>query len=424
MKSRIRCRNCGEKGDHLTIQCPLRSPGNRAKPLKAYMAAIKKENDDKLFHCTITIHGEKNATIHANSIQEFWSDLEAAYAHSIHQDYTGVMKKEEESGGRLFLRNDAMLERGEYVFVSRTSVIETMGDLYGYIDDGVETLKAIRPLQEGALTKLNQELILRSNHFSLFHEGNSLSLDETRVLSEYLGGQDSKRASYDEDDEDEELRDTMDKLSGSKDDDITEAINYILVANNLTTIAQKDTVVSEDLVLELHRLVLDGLLLDAEEGVAGEYRKVSIGVSGSNTARAHACDIPPLMSAWVEYLVQRDGEHLVDFLTRIHTEFQRIHPFRDGNGRVGRLVMNILLIQRGYPILAFPPTASVLFNHGVHMALNGKPAIFSRLLAEVLFSTLQKYQDATNTTLLPRIDDLVSYHLHSARTVSPSELQK
>jgi fido (protein-threonine AMPylation protein) len=61
--------------------------------------------------------------------------------------------------------------------------------------------------------------------------------------------------------------------------------------------------------------------------------------------------VPGLVSDWLDDVNAGpgDGEHLVEHLARVHVRFESIHPFRDGNGRTGRLVVNLLLVRRGYP---------------------------------------------------------------------------
>jgi hypothetical protein len=57
------------------------------------------------------------------------------------------------------------------------------------------------------------------------------------------------------------------------------------------------------------------------------------------------------MQDWVDASAHgpRDDEHPIAFIARLHAWFERIHPFVDGNGRAGRLLLNFMLIQRGYP---------------------------------------------------------------------------
>jgi prophage maintenance system killer protein len=116
------------------------------------------------------------------------------------------------------------------------------------------------------------------------------------------------------------------------------------------------------------------------------------------------------MSSWGEKeLVQQDDEHVVEYLSRIHSKFQDIHPFRDGNGRVGRLVMNVLLLQQGYPVMAFAPSFNVLFSHGVSNGVRKNYIIFSLLLAEVLFASFRAYEEALEVKLLPSVDDSIQF---------------
>jgi len=186
----------------------------------------------------------------------------------------------------------------------------------------------------------------------------------------------------------------INQVRGSK-HDIDEAVNHIRVANHLQEMANSEEI-DENFVRHLHAMVMEGLLSEEDEGLPGEYRKVSIGVHGSQVSRALAFDVPPMMAKWCKSLEQQKDELIVDYLTRIHTNFQYIHPFIDGNGRIGHLVMNLILLKRGYPVLVFPNNLSNMFNHGVEMCHRGSTDIFSRLLAESLFTSLQ----------LPRIEDI------------------
>jgi len=62
-------------------------------------------------------------------------------------------------------------------------------------------------------------------------------------------------------------------------------------------------------------------------------------------------DVPARMSTWVERACQlaRVERPFPEALADVHAEFERVHPFLDGNGRTGRLVTNLLLVRLGYP---------------------------------------------------------------------------
>jgi fido (protein-threonine AMPylation protein) len=398
------CRNCGEKG-HLSIRCPLKRPEDRAKPWKEQVDAFDVAQEAMTFHCTVPMHPGKNAVVHANSVDEFWLDIRAAYNHSLYMDYEGIMK----DSAVLVPPEHPDVEPGTYKFVSRTLDL-TNEQLYHLLDEGVDKLRKQQPLAKAIVERVDNELLLQFTHFSLSHEGNSLGLDATRKLATLLVGKDSKRLV-----EDVELQDKIAKIPGTR-DDLTEAVNHILVSDLLEQIANNQEV-TETLVLKLHSMVMKDLLHNVEEGLPGAYRKVSIGVHGSSVPRALAADVPPLMSAWNASLVQKENEHIIDFLSRIHTKFQGIHPFRDGNGRIGRLIMNLLLFKQGYPVLVFPCTMSNMFNHGVDMGTKGTLELFSRLLAESIFASLQAYEDALGVQLLPRIEDIMEMEVEKLGSV-------
>jgi Fic family protein len=59
--------------------------------------------------------------------------------------------------------------------------------------------------------------------------------------------------------------------------------------------------------------------------------------------------VPPLISAWVRDANELRSEAEPEALARLHARFAQIHPFLDGNGRTGRLILNLLLVRLGYP---------------------------------------------------------------------------
>lgn len=183
--------------------------------------------------------------------------------------------------------------------------------------------------------------------------------------------------------------------------DLKEARNHIYVSNLLPELSELD--ISEVLVLQLHKWTMSGILTNAKEGPAGEYRKFQVQMMGSRSAVAHPDDVAPLMKRFYEKtLVQEEEEDLLEYISRVHTEFQKIHPFADGNGRVGRQIINILLMKNKYPILVLPSTMSIAFNHAVGTAAEGNVTLFTRLLAEPVFKSLNVYEKALpGVELLP-----------------------
>jgi hypothetical protein len=407
---KLKCRFCDE--NHLSIRCPQRSPEAKPRSWKDQVASFDADQDKKPFKCDIKLQPNKPPSlVCCDEISEFWKDIRVHYNQSIYRDFAGIRLK---GTGTLIPPDHELIQPGHYELVSRTHSWNDE-ELVQVLQEGVDELKSQRPLDPEAVMKLEAELLLNYNYFSLKHEGNELSLDETAKVTRLLAGKDWKHAT-----EHEELRNEANSISDST-NDVQEAINHIMVSQELPEYAK--TGLTQEGILHLHSKIMHNLLHEEEEGLPGEYRKVFIGVQGSEKGRPNHADVPLLMNKWfMESLVQHDGENLMDYLARIHTEFQYIHPFRDGNGRMGRLIMNILLLKRGFPVLVLPTTLSMMFNHAIEMGHRGDRRLFARLISEALFSSLQSYEDAIDgAQLLPSTQDVFGQEnmMASPKMVSP-----
>ena len=389
MPPTLKCSKCG--GKHWTMRCPLKAPDQRAKTLEEIKAALERERTQKVYRCTIPMNKfiGKVASCGCDDVEDFWKDIRNCQDHSLYRDYAGIIHKDTNT---LYLPQSENIPEGEYVLVSRTHNMSTK-ELSSVIATAIGELKEELPLQPEIVKKVQEDLFLRYTHFSIHHEGNNLSWDETKMIEECMNEYPNKEDRREE---------AMKVVPGSK-EDITEAWNHIYVSNELDSLYEKD--INEHLLLQLHSWIMNDLLHQADEGLPGEYRKCSINVSGSKHCRPPPADVPALMKKFFEVEMKQDeNENLFEYLCRIHSRFQDIHPFRDGNGRVGRLLMNLILMKHGYPVLVLPNSLSMMFNYSVSLAIDGKTSTFTRLVAEAIFDTLQVYEKALDISLLPGQD--------------------
>jgi Fic family protein len=98
-------------------------------------------------------------------------------------------------------------------------------------------------------------------------------------------------------------------------------------------LGRRDFVIDENFLLDLHVRLMNGILTDA-----GRFRRHSARITGSRVTVANYSRIADLLQK-LHTEVQRPDESLVAFLARQHAEFERLHPFSYGNGRVGRQLM-------------------------------------------------------------------------------------
>ena len=151
------------------------------------------------------------------------------------------------------------------------------------------------------------------------------------------------------------LQDTTDVLLKNtikKDHDIRE----IYEAKNLAEISEhllshKDAKLDRNLLLSLHQMLLKGI----NDKWAGRFRQGKEWVRIGTHVGANPDFIPGLMqNLFEQYTDTKSQEYFLSNIARFHAEFEIIHPFNDGNGRIGRVMINKQLVDLGYPPIIIP----------------------------------------------------------------------
>lgn len=187
------------------------------------------------------------------------------------------------------------------------------------IENKLKILTKRRPLTEGELERLNEEFLVEYTYNSNAIEGNTLTLRETDMVLRGL--------TVDQKSLDEHL-----EVVGHK-----EAFDYV------KKLVCEHKELSEKVIKDIHYLVL----ADKKED-RGVYRRVPVRIMGS----IHEPVQPYLIKNKMEELLENyknSKEDIITRLARFHIEFESIHPFIDGNGRTGRLLVNLELLKAGYP---------------------------------------------------------------------------
>lgn len=102
-------------------------------------------------------------------------------------------------------------------------------------------------------------------------------------------------------------------------------------------------------ILGVHGLILRGV----DDENAGRFRNVPVRISGSAVVMPNPRKVPELMEDFLAWLGEKHDLHPVALAGEAHYRLVSIHPFTDGNGRTARLLMNLLLMQQGYPPPSF-----------------------------------------------------------------------
>lgn len=192
-------------------------------------------------------------------------------------------------------------------------------NLLSQIDRKKRELDTRRPLTEGELERLNEEFVVEYTYNSNAIEGNTLTLRETDLVLRGLTV-DSKP-----------LKDHLEAV-GHKD-----AFDFV------RELVKENVPLSEHNIKQIHYLVLADKKQDR-----GVYRRVPVHIMGAHHEPAQPYRIEPKMEQLLQ-AYKDDTEHIITKLARFHIEFEGIHPFIDGNGRTGRLLVNLELMKAGYP---------------------------------------------------------------------------
>ncbi len=196
---------------------------------------------------------------------------------------------------------------------------KTAESLLDIIDRKKMELDSRRPLTEGEVERLTEEFVVEYTYNSNAIEGNTLTLRETDMVLRGLTI-DQKPLKY-----------HMEAV-GHK-----EAFDFVrdLVKNQIP--------LSENVIKQIHYLVLADKKDDR-----GVYRRIPVRIMGAKHEPVQPYLIQPKMEQLLE-TYRNSTEHIIPRLARFHIEFEGIHPFIDGNGRTGRLLVNLELMKAGYP---------------------------------------------------------------------------
>ena len=183
-----------------------------------------------------------------------------------------------------------------------------------------ELLSDLRPLTQGEVERLREEFMVEFTYNSNAIEGNTLTLKETAMALEGM--------TIDQ----KPLKDHMEAI-GHRD-----AFMFVL------DIASKEMPLSESIIKQIHSLVL----IDRPED-KGVFRKIPVRIMGAYTEPVQPYLIEPKLTALLlENEQRKETMNPIERIARFHLEFEGIHPFIDGNGRTGRLILNLDLIRNGY----------------------------------------------------------------------------
>lgn len=245
------------------------------------------------------------------------------------------------------------------------------------ISHRVEDMRSTGALTPEVLHKLRKYFRIKNIYHSNAIEGNSLNVGETRLVVE------------------QGLT-----LTGKPLKDQAEAKNLSAALDFLEELAQSPTrPITEADIRQIHYLVLKGI--DGEN--AGKYRVVSVEISGSQFKPAGPESVASEMKDFGDWLRNASvpgsiftQEEAILAASAAHTWFVTVHPFIDGNGRVARLLMNLILMRYGFPIAIISRDDRLRYYDALESSQSSDLTAFVALVSECLEESLEEYEAAAS----------------------------
>jgi len=235
-------------------------------------------------------------------------------------------------------------------------------DLMGIVEDVKAHFKdPIRILREGA--KIREKFFLEMTYHSNAIEGSRMTLKETEMAIK--GG----------------------KVRGKELFEILEAVNHENALEFLLENINPNFKIDEEYILRLHSIVM----YNFNDKLPGKYRTGFVNLTDTEVKLPSAQVVPLKMKALLKD-INLYGKDVVRKAARDHYEFESIHPFFDGNGRVGRLLLLTQLLSKGYP----PILIQVEDRHKYYTALaKGDMGYFKNMVQMICDGILKGYNILT-----------------------------
>lgn len=231
------------------------------------------------------------------------------------------------------------------------------------IEELKKKLSEKRPLNAGELKRLKEEFIVGNTYHSNAIEGSTLTLRETALIL----GEGVTVA-------EKPLREHLDAV-GHRD-----AFEYVC------DIAKNNTPLTERIVKEIHSLVLMG---DREN--RGVYRSVPVMIMGAERTPPQPYLVRELMERLIADNESFSG-NVIERAAEFHMRFENVHPFIDGNGRTGRLILNLELMKNGLlPINIKFADRDRYCSAFEEYAKTGNAAAFAEMIYEYEVYELERY---------------------------------
>lgn len=194
------------------------------------------------------------------------------------------------------------------------------------LDQKLEQLNSCRPISTTIFTKIRKHFQIEMTYNTNGIEGNTLTLKETAwVIQEGITIKGKPLKDHLEAKNQKEALDFLYELIDSK----------------------KKNTISERLIREIHHLIVK----EVDADIAGQYREGNVMITGADHTPPEGFEVANEMQSLIKWINKNKSKlHPIELAAMVHHKLSYIHPFWDGNGRISRIIMNVFIMQAGFPM--------------------------------------------------------------------------
>ena len=268
-----------------------------------------------------------------------------------------------ERKGNLYMIPDDAVRPVDARTYAKSTVRKSYSPLLEQIDALKKQLDSCRPLTPAEVEAIREVFLVEHTYNSNAIEGNTLTLQETALVLQGI---------------------TIDRKPLK---DHLEAVGYKEAFQYVEELAKQDKPLTDFEIKSIHSLVL----ADRPED-KGTFRRVNVRIAGAVTEPVQPYLIEPKIEELLEdYKNWAQTMHVVEKVALFHLRFESIHPFIDGNGRTGRLLMNLQLIREGLPAVNIKYTDRRSYYDAFdEYARTGSADAMTKLIGEAVVARLRE----------------------------------
>lgn len=268
-----------------------------------------------------------------------------------------------ERKGNLYMIPDDAVQPVDARTYAKSTVRKSYSPLLEQIDALKKQLDSCRPLTPAEVEAIREVFLVEHTYNSNAIEGNTLTLQETALVLQGI---------------------TIDRKPLK---DHLEAVGYKEAFQYVEELAKQDKPLTEFEIKSIHSLVL----ADRPED-KGTFRRVNVRIAGAMTEPVQPYLIEPKIEELLEdYKNWAQTMHVVVRVALFHLRFESIHPFIDGNGRTGRLLMNLQLVKEGLPAVNIKYSDRRSYYDAFdEYARTGSADAMTKLIGEALVARLRE----------------------------------